>query len=460
MTSMSTSSLSIVSFIGIPLYLINYVISSYSRTLRWLISAHQVLKVLYLISFYIVSTVSIIYLIMGIIAYFKPKIVSRSLPYGDEPFVTIQIPTYNELAAINCARCCLNFDYPRDKMQIIIGDDSNDPSISAQIDEFAAKYPEIIMVTRRGNNIGFKPGNLNHMLKYTKGEFIAIFDSDFLPPRDFLRKAMQPFQGKPDLAAVQARWHITNLSQNVFSLLGGITSYVTHHIAIPFMQKIGGSAFLCGSAHVTRKSHIEMIGNWRVGALTEDIEASLELIKRGKRITYLEDVLVDCEAPFTFKDLLLQQKRWASGNITAFKRNLLNVWKSKKITLKEKISASIFSTGYIYPYFLLFLSIWGIISQIIPNPISPPFNLLAFILSTIGSILLTSGALISSSMVLIKKKQGRLIPKLIGGTLTVGMGLLIYVNIGIYSGLFNRKIPWYMVQKNGNSLVSSSEVSK
>ncbi|MHA1776118.1 MAG: glycosyltransferase [Promethearchaeota archaeon] len=444
------------SYVFCPLYLIKYSIFNflnYSTYVPWLIRIHKILNILIQISFSFVVILSTIYLIMGIIAYNKPKVESPSINLDEAPFVTIQIPTYNELAAINCALACLNFDYPKDKMEIIIGDDSNDPEISKQIDIFTQKHPNQIKVTRRGSNEGFKPGNLNFMLKFTKGDFIAIFDSDFLPPRNFLKKALYPFRNNPKLAAVQTRWKISNLTQNFYSLLGGMTAYVTHYIAIPFMQHIGGSAFICGSGHITKKSHLESIGGWRVGSLTEDIEASLEFIKNGKTIDYIPDVLVECEAPFKFKDLILQQKRWASGNITAFKRNLLKIWKSPNINKRKKISASIFTTGYLYPYFLLFLIIWGLISNVIPNPIAPPFNLIGFILGTIGSTLVTSGALIASSLVLIEKKQQKLIPKFLFGTFTIGIGLLIYVNIGIYSGLFNRKIPWYMIEKQGNSQV-------
>ena len=99
------------------------------------------------------------------------------------PFVTIQIPTFNELAAIRCAKKCLEFDYPKNKYEILIGDDSSNKEVSKKIDAFAAKYDNV-SVTRRGNNLGFKAGNLNNMLKISKGEILVLFDSDFIPKRD------------------------------------------------------------------------------------------------------------------------------------------------------------------------------------------------------------------------------------------------------------------------------------
>ncbi|MFT4313201.1 MAG: glycosyltransferase, partial [Candidatus Woesearchaeota archaeon] len=103
------------------------------------------------------------------------------------PTVTVHIPTYNELAAINCAKRCLAFDYPKEKLEIFIGDDSNKPEISKKFKEFAELHPQIT-VHKRKKNVGFKPGNLNNMLKYTKSDYILIFDSDYLPQKDFLKK--------------------------------------------------------------------------------------------------------------------------------------------------------------------------------------------------------------------------------------------------------------------------------
>ena len=103
------------------------------------------------------------------------------------PNITVQIPTYNEIAALNCAERCLKFEYPKEHLQIIIGDDSDDPLISKRIDEFASLNSQI-EISRRGTNNGYKPGNLNAMLKKSRGDYILIFDSDFLPKRDFLAK--------------------------------------------------------------------------------------------------------------------------------------------------------------------------------------------------------------------------------------------------------------------------------
>ena len=254
----------------------------------------------------------------------------RVITESELPTVTIQIPTYNELAALNCAIMCMDFNYPAEKMQIIIGDDSSDAEISSQIHQFVQNYPEKILLTRRGANIGYKPGNLNHMLKSSTGEIIVIFDSDFLPQREFLREVVKPFIINPEIAAVQARWSIKNFERNLCSLWGGTIAYYTHYVLLPFAQNVGGNCFLCGSAEAIRKSILTEIGPWSESALTEDIEYSLRLMAHNKKILFLPNLKCEGEAPFTVKDLCRQQMRWAYGNISAFKSHFRTILKRKR----------------------------------------------------------------------------------------------------------------------------------
>ncbi|MHA1618057.1 MAG: glycosyltransferase, partial [Promethearchaeota archaeon] len=391
-------------------------------------------------------------LIMGLVGYFKRVSQTPSLPKGNEPLVTIQIPTFNELAALNCARCCLQFDYPQDKLQILIGDDSNNVEIKKKIDELAIQYPHIIQVTRRGSNSGFKPGNLNYMLKYSKGDLIAVFDSDFLPKPDYLRKMLFPLINDPSLTLTQARWKLRNMDQNFFSVIGGTVSLFSHYAALPFLKAIGGNSFVGGSGYIIRKKAIKEIGGWLEGSLTEDVESSLEFMIRGKKLLFLEDVIIECEAPHSLKDLCKQQMRWAFGNVMAVKRNFRNIWKSEDTIFADKIGATIFATGYVYPVLLVLLSLFGILQFIFPNPFQPQLTLLEMVGSLTLGIVLTSGSLISSAVVLFNTKQWKLIPKFILGTVLFGLWGLVYVNIGIFRALFNKKMDWFLLSKNGNNI--------
>ena len=162
----------------------------------------------------------------------RPEVIEDRSLY---PTVTVQIPTYNELAALNCAARCLEFDYPADKLQIMIGDDSNQPEVSAKIDEFAAANPRV-EISRRGENIGFKPGNLNVMLPKSTGDYLLILDSDFLPKKDFLKRLVAPVIKDPTLAGAQAAWRIINVHDNHSTLMGTGIVNIIHIVILPFLK--------------------------------------------------------------------------------------------------------------------------------------------------------------------------------------------------------------------------------
>lgn len=403
-------------------------------------------------NFFLIITIALafFYLFMAIYSYFSKHKKEIPLEKGKEPMVTIQIPTYNELAALNCAYRSLNFDYPKEKMQIIIGDDSSDKKVSSKIDEFANKYKDRILVTRRGKNIGFKPGNLDHMLKYTKGEIIVVFDSDFLPEKDFLKRIVAPYVRDKDVAVVQARWNIHNYSQNIHSILGGTISLITHHVVLPFTKSIGGSVSLCGSAESIRKKDLEEVGGWKLGMLTEDVECSFRLIKNGKKLIYLNDLECKCEAPMKFNDLRKQQMRWAYGVITALKLHLKDILLSSKVRFKDKLSVLTFSSGYMFSLLILVLTVFGTLSIISSPP--APIDWPRFLSETGRNIALTSGFLIASALSLVLANKIKEIPKMIFASLSVGLAVTYWVNVGIFKAIYNRGMQWFMLSKIGNKV--------
>jgi len=201
------------------------------------------------------------------------------------PSVTVQIPTYNELAALNCAMCCLNFDYPPDRLQILVGDDSNRPEISRAIDDFARRHPRV-HVSRRGHNRGYKSGNLNHMLGESTGDYMLVLDSDFLPEPDFLRRLVAPVVQDPNLAGVQAAWRVANARQNSSTLMGTGIVNVIHVVILPVLQTWAKTGMFCGSAELVRKDLLVRHGGWTPGALTEDVDYSLRAMAAGEPIRY------------------------------------------------------------------------------------------------------------------------------------------------------------------------------
>ena len=402
---------------------------------------------------FITILISFIYLAISIYVMFTKKSSKTKYQFDEEkaPFVTIQIPTYNELAAIQCAKNCLNFDYPKDRYEIIIGDDSKDKEISKKIDAFA-KTEKLVKVTRRGNNIGYKAQNLNHMLKFTKGEIIVIFDSDFTPKSDFLRRIVAPFIHDKNVPAVQARWNSINAKQNIISILGSTIIAVCHKIILRFIYKRRKFGFLCGSAEAVRKNLLVKLGGWEKGSLTEDIEYSLRLLKNNHRVVYLEDLECNGEVPYKPKDLYRQQMRWAYGVISAFKKHGKGLIINKKLNIEDKMYAYLNVSGYMISVLLMGLFIIGFFSFITHTP--EPIDLVKFFSELGRNILLTSGLIITAVIAQCMSKNVRTIPKVIASFFSYGLVVVYYVNKGIFRAIFRKPMEWYMLNKNANRLAS------
>ena len=393
---------------------------------------------------------TLFYLVLSVASFFYKSEREKKFIANKAPLVTIHIPTYNELAALTCAQRCLDFDYPKDRYSIMIGDDSNDPQVSAKIDAFASKYPQIT-VTRRGNNAGFKPGNLNVMLKYTKTPYIVIFDSDFVPGKDFLKRIMTPFIYDSKLAGVQARWKVSNPNQNFTTVLGTSIINVFHHTVVPFMKKISGTVNFCGSAEAVRVDLLRAQGGWKHNALTEDIEYSMKMYRAKKKVLYLEDLTCECEVPYTLSDLCRQQMRWAHGNIAAYKEHLPDILTDRSLSFGTKLSAFMLTTGYVFTFLIVALTVTGVCSFITNAP--GPINYYIFFTDFLKNIALSSGLMIAGSFSFIVSRLSKVnILKLLVVSFSSGLVVTYFVNKGVFSSLRNKPMQWFMLKKNGNAV--------
>ena len=402
---------------------------------------------------------SAVYFLLTVAAIFLRRRVcpAKQMLPAELPRITVQIPTYNELAALNCAERCLAFDYPENRLQILIGDDSNRPEISAQINAFAAEHPRV-KVCRRGNNAGFKPGNLNHMLEQTTGDYILILDSDFLPEKDFLRCLVQPVIENPSLAGVQASWRITNVHQNYTTLMGAGIINVIHIVILPFIKRFAHAGVFCGSAELVRKDLLLENGGWTPGALTEDVDYSLRVITAGGHIDYLEDLHCACEVPHTPKDLFRQQMRWAYGVMRAFMNHGRKLLLSRLTRTRTKLATICFGGGYIMVICFLLTTTLGLLSIASAwglEPVDGPYTLANAVIDTTGNFLLTCGMLISSLCAsFIAGVSLRNVGKLILASLSIGLVLTFFVGKGLFKAAVGLPMQWFMVRKNGNALAA------
>ncbi|MBI4173956.1 MAG: glycosyltransferase [Candidatus Aenigmarchaeota archaeon] len=361
------------------------------------------------------------------------------------PFVTVQIPTYNEPVALRCAVACLKLDYPKDRVEILIGDDSTDQQVSGMITAFARKHAGKVRVIRRKTNAGYKAGNLNNLLRHSKGEVVVVFDSDFVPARDFLKKAVQPFADEK-IACVQSRWDFINADQNLVSKLASTILIVYHHLTMPLVNRYGMS-FICGSAEAVRKSVLLELGGWQNGSLTEDTEFSLRVMQSGYRSVYLADLKTKGEVPFTFRGFKRQQMRWAYGTTKAFMDHA-GMLVSGKFSFTQKFYLAFILLGYVSAPVLALLFISGTVN-FITTP-AAPIDVAKFLSSLGKNMLLTSGFIVASTVALAKSRRLHMFLPAFLSSLTVGIIVSFSIANAFFKAVLKRPMEWYMIQKQGN----------
>ena len=427
---------------------------------------HTVIKTIFEIALMGAFVLSLGYCIVTAVALGLARLRNKPEVIADEslyPTVTVQIPTYNELAALNCAARCLDFDYPAEKLQIMVGDDSNQPEVSAKIDEFAAANPRV-EISRRGDNAGFKPGNLNVMLPKAKGDYLLILDSDFLPKKDFLKRLVVPVIKDPELAGAQAAWRIINVHDNHSTLMGTGIVNIIHSVILPFLKAATNQCVFCGSGELVKKSYLIEHGGWTAGALTEDVDYSLRVITEGKRIAYVADLRVRCEVPYTPGDLFKQQMRWAYGVMRAFMAHGKKLFLSRTIQKRTKFAAFLFSSGYVMITLLLLTTIFGLLNLVSglfgidpAETQSPSYTVGHFIYDMAVNFLLTCGMIVSSIAAGFINGFGfRSIGRLILSSLTIGVICMFFVGRGLIAAWLGLPMKWFMMKKAGNDQAANA----
>jgi len=239
------------------------------------------------------------------------------------PFVTVQLPMYNEYyVAERVIERVAQLDYPKDKFEIQVLDDSTDETvevIAKKVEEVKAKYGVDIKHIHRTNRVGYKAGALDDALPQSKGEFIAIFDVDFLPDVDFLQKTIPQFEDEK-VGVVQTRWGHINKN---YSLLTELQAFgLNGHFAIEQGGRNAAGHFINfnGTGGVWRKTCIKDAGGWEHDTLTEDLDLSYRAQIKGWKFNYLEDVIAPAELPITMSALKGQQHRWMKGGAECFRK--------------------------------------------------------------------------------------------------------------------------------------------
>ena len=260
----------------------------------------------------------------------------------DWPHVTIQLPVYNELYVVErLIDCVASFDYPKDKLEIQVLDDGNDESVEKAIERVAYWQSQGIDIKhiQREERVGYKAGALAYGLEKAKGEFTAIFDADFLPSIDFLKRTIPHFIGNDQLGVVQTRWEHINQDYSMLTRLQafGLDAHFT--VEQTGRNRQGHFINFNGTAGVWRNACIHDAGGWQHDTITEDLDLSYRAQLKGWKFRYLEEVGSPAELPAEMNALKSQQFRWTKGAAECAVKNLPKVLKKRGIGLPTKIHA-------------------------------------------------------------------------------------------------------------------------
>jgi cellulose synthase/poly-beta-1,6-N-acetylglucosamine synthase-like glycosyltransferase len=265
--------------------------------------------------------------------YYKNKKNRTTEPpahFADLPHITVQLPIFNEQFVVERlldAVCRLN--YPPEKLDIQVLDDSTDETVAVArglVNHYAGKgFP--VSYHHRSNREGFKAGALTEGLKTAQGEFVAIFDADFVPPEDFLQRVIHHFTD-PKIGMVQTRW--THINRNYSFLTEVEAILLDGHFVLEHSGRARSNVFFNfnGTAGMWRRCAIDDAGGWQHDTLTEDTDLSYRAQLKGWKFIYLQDVECPAELPVEMTAFKTQQARWAKGLIQTSKKILPQVLKS------------------------------------------------------------------------------------------------------------------------------------
>jgi len=291
-------------------------------------------------------------------AYYKTKHKIRTVAaetFAELPRVTVQLPLYNERLVVDrlIQEIC-KIDYPKDKLQIQVLDDSTDEThlyASALVAEYrAAGYP--IEYHHRSNRHGYKAGALQEGMEKATGEFIAIFDADFVPPTDFLMRTIHFFT-EEKVGMVQTRWGYLNRHENVLTEVQAML--LDGHFVLEHCARSGGNLFFNfnGTAGVWRRQAIDEAGGWEHDTLTEDSDLSYRAQLKGWKFLYIPSIECPSELPADTYGFQVQQSRWAKGLTQVAMKLLRRIWKSD-IPFRAKAEAFFHLTPNIaYPLMIV-----------------------------------------------------------------------------------------------------------
>lgn len=381
--------------------------------------------------------------------YVKKGKNSRPLPdMGTQiPFVTIQLPIYNERYVVErLIEAVSQMDYPPERLEIQVLDDSTDETTDLILKKIESLRPLQldIKLIHRENRKGYKAGALAYATTQAKGEFIAIFDADFVPQPDFLQKTIPHFQDNK-VAVVQTRWAHTNQD---YSLLTQLQAFgLDAHFSIEQSARNAAGSFINfnGTCGVWRKQAILDAGGWQDDTLTEDLDLSYRAQLKGWKFLYLPDVATPGELPIIMSAIKSQQYRWNKGGAETARKNFIKVLRShNSFITKTHAFFHLFNSS-------VFVSL--LVAAVLSIPmlfIKAAHPHLSWIFHT-GSVFIIGFFSIGFFYWIATKqfytKPGQVFLKKFPAFLIISMGLSLHNGLAVLEGLIGRRTPFIRTPK-------------
>lgn len=313
-----------------------------------------------LVSYFIALSILFIFGLHGFLLLYyhrkyKDNIAEPKSELEENPLVTIQLPLFNEYYVVErLINSVCEIDYPKEKMEIQVLDDSTDETVDL-VEKIVNEKKALgftIEHIRRKTREGYKAGALKEGLKSAKGDFVAIFDADFIPQETFLKNTLK-FFADDKIGMVQTRWEHLNGNYSLLTRAQALALDGHFVIEQTVRNKAGFFINFNGTGGIWRKSCIEDAGNWHADTLTEDLDLSFRAQLNGWKFIFLKDYTSPAELPSEINALKSQQFRWTKGAIETAKKVLPLVWKST-VPLRIKLYSTFHLTNNIvFPFILL-----------------------------------------------------------------------------------------------------------
>ncbi|MSV33696.1 MAG: glycosyltransferase [Nitrosarchaeum sp.] len=372
----------------------------------------------------------------------------RSTVNMGTPSVTIQLPIYNEkYVAQRLVDAVCMMDYPKEKMRIMVLDDSDDETVDL-LSDVVAKYKKQgfqIDHIRRGTRKGYKAGALKHAMQTTDTEFVAIFDADFIPPNWFLKRAIPHFS-KSNIGLVQCRWGHVN--ENYSAITQAQALSLDFHFLIEQKAKSNSNLFMNfnGTAGIWKCACIEDAGGWHTATLVEDLDLSYRAQMKGWKCVFLPDIVVDAELPVQMNAAKRQQFRWAKGSIQCAIKLLTDIAIKRKVAVEAKIQAFVQLTRHIvYPLMLIqFLALPVLLASdmnLYMVSFLPALTIAAYLAMGPGAYIVIIQSMYPTSW----KSKAKILPAL----LVYNAGMSVNNSIAVFDAVFGKKNEFLRTPKYG-----------